>query len=248
MFCAFLKIKFKRKKEVMAEVDKAKAKVGVLENVVLAYVKVAEATQKYQSKDLEYVIDCIVDKPTAKTWNKAFPKQKAKELDADEFKTKYKMDNPFDGDEVYVIKLKKAATKDGEVFDEKYRPKVLLDMNDGERVEITTSRLVSNGSKGKVSYRINTNDFGTFAQLQNILIKEDDFIEYKSSGFEPGSEFDGKAVSKVEPENEAATKARAKKAEAEKKPAESAKASKPKQEVKPEPTIDDMDDDDSIPF
>jgi hypothetical protein len=213
--------------------EAAKAKVGVLENVFLAYVKVAEPTQKYQSKDMEYVVDCIVDKATAKSWNKQFPKQKAKEFEADEFKTKFKMDNPFDGDEVYVIKLKKAATKDGEAYDEKYRPKVLLDTNDGERVEITTSRLVSNGSKAKVSYRINNNDFGTFGQLQNILIKEDDFIEYKSSGGAAGSEFDGKPVSKVEPENEAATKARAKKASASK---------QEKKVVQEEPDVD-MDDD-----
>lgn len=190
----------------------AKQEIEVLENVVFAYAKVAQADQKYQSDDKEYSIDCIVDKTTAKNWNKKFPKQKAKEYDKEDFETKFKMEAPYSGDEIYVIKLKKAATKNGEVYDEKYRPKVLLDQNDGERVDITTSRLISNGSKGAVSYRVNVNDFGQFAQLNNILMQEDDFIEYVSAGGGVGKEFGGKTATKVEPENKAATEARPAKA------------------------------------
>ena len=110
--------------------------VKVLKNVLVAFAKIAEPGKKYKSEDLEYVIDCIVDKATAKAWNKEFPKQKAKEFEKAEFEDKFKMESPFgEDDEVFVIKLKKAATKDGEVFDEKYRPKVFLDtLEDGVNI------------------------------------------------------------------------------------------------------------------
>lgn len=206
-------------------------KFGVLENVVLAYVKVAEPSPKYQSTDTEYSVDAIVEKVVAKQWNKDFPKQKAKEFERDEFEAKFKMEAPFSGDEVYVIKLKKPATKGGVAFDEKFRPRLLIEDADGERTDVTVSRLCSNGTKAKVSYRITENDFGRFSQLNNILVKEDDFIEYVSQAG-VGSEFGGKPVKVAEPENEAATKARANKAA--------------KEEPKQEPVEED--DPDSIPF
>ena len=192
--------------------------VKVLKNVPVAFAKIAEPGKKYKSEDLEYVIDCIVDKATAKAWNKEFPKQKAKEFEVAEFEEKFKMKSPFgEDDEVFVIKLKKAATKDGEVFDEKYRPKVFLDtLEDGVKIrtEITVSRLISNGTIADVSYRTIDNDFGHFAQLQNIRIDEDKFKEYVQSGG-AGSEFDdddAPTETRKEPENESATKARANKA------------------------------------
>lgn len=181
-----------------------KNQYGVLNNVVLAYAKLGEPVKKYQSEDLVYEVDCIVDKATAKAFGKQFSKQKPKEYDAEEFQQKFKMDAPFGGDEVYVIKMRKPASKDGEMYDEKYRPKVLLDTADGERVDITVSRLISNGSKAKVSYRITENSFGTFAQLNNILMDEEGFIEYKSSGGgAAGSEFgDAKPVKQEAPREE----------------------------------------------
>lgn len=214
----------------------AESTYGVLSNVVLAYAKLAEPTKKYQSEDLVYEVDCIVEKSVAKAWNKQFAKQKAKEYDREDFVARFKMEPPFEGDEIYVIKMRKAATKDGEVFDEKYRPQVLLDTADGERVTITTSRLISNGSKAKVSYRITENSFGIFGQLNNILMDEEGFKEYVSSGGgSAGSEFDGKPASKAEAPKESATKARASKVE-----------DKPVKASKPAPNFSDMDDD--IPF
>lgn len=178
-----------------------KNQYGVLNNVVLAYAKLGEPVKKYQSEDLVYEVDCIVEKAVAKAWNKEFAKQKAKEIDAEEFKEKFKMDPPFGGDEVYIIKMRKPASKDGEMYDEKYRPKVLLDTADGERVEITTSRLLANGCRAKVSYRITENSFGKFGQLNNVLMDEEGFIEYKSSGGGvAGSEFgDAKPVKQEAP-------------------------------------------------
>lgn len=187
-----------------------KNQYGVLDNVVLAYAKVGEPVKKFQSEDLVYEVDCIVDKATAKAFGKQFTKQKPKEYDAEEFQQKFKMEPPFGGDEVYVIKMRKPASKDGEMYDEKFRPRVLLDTKDGERVEITTSRLISNGSKAKVSYRVTDNSFGTFAQLNNILMDEDGFVEYKSSGGgTPGSEFGGSKPVKAEAPREEVTSGRA---------------------------------------
>jgi len=131
--------------------------------------------------------------------------------------------------------MRKAASKDGEVFDTKYRPRVLLDTNAGERVDITTSRLISNGSKGKVSYYITENSFGKFGQLNAVLMDEDDFVEYKSTGGgSVGSEFGGGKTVKVEAENTEATNARANKA-AEKKPVKVAKQEEPEDDIEDAP-------------
>jgi hypothetical protein len=179
----------------------------------LAYMKVAQPDTKYESTDLEYSVDVIVDKKAAKEWNKQFQKQKAKEIDATDFEAKFKVPLPkeLEGEEeVFAIKLKKGATKGGEVFDEKYRPKLLLDTAEG-RVDITVSRLAANGTKGKVSYLIDTNSFGTFARLNNILVAEEDFIEFERASGGAGSEFGGaKPIAKVEPESKAATASRPK--------------------------------------
>lgn len=228
----------------------ADQKYGVLSNVVLAYAKLAEPSTKYQSTDLEYSVDCVVDKATAKAWSKQFTKQKAKEYDKEEFESKFKMDAPFDGDEVYVIKMKKAATKNGEAFDEKYRPKVLLDTKAGDRLDITTSRLISNGSKAQVSYRITENDFGIFGQLNNVLMNESGFIEYVSSGGIAGGEFgDTKEITK-EPSRESATSARSAKRDPINEPEHPSEKvhspSKPVKKAVKQPDFSDMDDD--IPF
>lgn len=190
----------------------AKATYGVLENCVLAYAKLAEPTNKFESKDLVYEVDCIVEKVVAKAWSKQFTKQKAKEFDKEDFEKKFKMSAPFDGDEVYVIKMRKAASKDGEMFDEKYRPQVLLDTADGERINITTSRLISNGSRAQVSYRITENSFGCFGMLNNLLLNEEGFIEYVSGGGSVGSEFGSNKPVKQEAPRREATEARASKA------------------------------------
>lgn len=159
----------------------------IIDNVTFFYTKIQQPSKKYQSEDTEYSVDCAVDKATAKKWNKEFPKQKAKEFDNDEFLEKFKVEEvPFpDQDCQHVIKLKKNAVKGGVETPEKYRPRVLEDTADG-RVDITFSKLVSNGSTGKVSYNINENSFGAFAQLSAILVEN--LIEYQPNGG-AGSEF-----------------------------------------------------------
>lgn len=192
-----------------------KATFGVVEGV-LVYAKLAEADFKYQSTvDKEYSIAVIVDEDTADKWDEEFKKQPSKKVKAAEFEAKYKIPLPeqFEGQKnVYEIKLKKDATKNGEPFFPEYRPKVLLEGEDGERTDITESRLIANGGFGKVSYRKTSNSYGDFAKLNNVLILEKDFVEYvpKASGG-VGSEFGEAKPVKVEAAKESATKARASK-------------------------------------
>jgi len=152
----------------------------VLNNTTFAYMKIAAPVNKYQSTDTEFTVDCIVSKADAKAWNKQFPKQKAKEVDNEEFIAKFKMELPFpEQDEQYVIKLKKPDIKNGKQLDQRYRPRVFKAVEGGEPEDITFDVLVSNGSKGKASYTVRTNDYGTFAQLDSVLVE--DLIEYKST-------------------------------------------------------------------
>lgn len=187
-----------------------KSNFGVVEGMFV-FAKLAEASLKYQSKDTEYVISVIVDEDTADKWDSEFKKQPAKKIKANEFEGKYKVALPVNlkGEKnVYEIKLKKDATKDGEPFYPEHRPKVFVDYDNGDRVDITESRLLANGSFGKVSYRVTSNDFGTFAKLANVLLTEEGFKEYVSQGGAPGNEFGSKPVKKEEPRKEA-TQARA---------------------------------------
>lgn len=155
--------------------------MAILDNAVFFYTKIQSPTAAFVKTNSEFVVDCVVDKATGKAFSKQFQKQKAKVLDNEEFCEKYKVEEvPFpDQDEQYVIKLKKNHIKDGKVSPEKYRPRVLEATEDGN-VDITFDKLVGNGSKGKASYRVTENDFGTFAELQSILVE--DLIEYAGGG------------------------------------------------------------------
>lgn len=214
--------------------NEKKSQFGVVEGT-LVYAKVAESTKKYQSNDEEYVISIIIDEDAADAWEAEFKKQPAKKVKAAEFEDKYKIPLPeqFKGHKnVYELKLKKDAIKDGVPFYPEHRPKVFVDYDNGDRVEITESRLIANGAFGKVSYRISENDFGRFAKLNNVLMTEEGFKEYiPTSSGGAGSEFDGGTNREVkkEPPRKEATQARAAKAK----------------EKEPEPQDDDSD---SSPF
>ena len=181
----------------------------ILNNTTLAFVKVAESDNKYQSEDLEYSLNAVVSKADAKAFKKKFPKQSVKDYENDEFKEKFKIDPPFpDQDEQYVLKLSKVHIKDGVEANPKYRPRAYLDDGKGNFTDITTSRLVANGSKGDVAYRVCENSFGTFAHLEGIRITE--LIEYKKAG--AANPFGGRVVA-VEEDNPEATQARASRSE-----------------------------------
>lgn len=162
----------------------------VINDVTFCYTKIQQADFKYQSKvEKEWSVDCVVDKITAKRWNKEFPKQKCKVVDSEDFEKSFKIPPPYEGDEQYIIKLKKNAQyfKGEDMFPtpDTYRPRVFITDEDGLLQDVTKDTLVANGSKGTVSFDTIENSFGKFAQLKAIRV--DDLIEYKSGG---GASFD----------------------------------------------------------
>lgn len=154
---------------------------------VLAYVKIQEPALKYQSDEKEWVVDIIVDEDTADAWNDEFGKQPAKAIKTSEFEEIYKIAPPFpDEKKQYVIKLKKSCTyKDGNPLPEWAHPKVLMQDENGEFVNITAEKLVGNGSIGTVTYDFTENSYGKFARLRNVLVEE--LVEYEktSGGVDP---------------------------------------------------------------
>ena len=154
----------------------------------LVFVTIQAPQTKYQSTDKEYKVGIVVDEDTADSWNERFPKQTAKVVKTSDFKETYKIDPVFpDEKKQYVITIKKPASyKDGKELPEMYRPKVLL--QDGKTaIDVTKTTLPANGSKGKVSFEENNNDFGTFSRLRNVLVTE--MIEYKKGGSNVGDDF-----------------------------------------------------------
>ena len=151
-------------------------------NGTLLYVCIQQPTKKYESDETEWKVSLVVDKKTAKEWNKRFSKQKAKEIDNAEFESIYKIQPPVYGqDEQYVIKISQNThTADGK---EMYQPKVYQDIGGNNVVDITNTKLVGNGSIGCVSYTVVENKFGTFAKLNALLVN--DLIEYQKAGSNP---------------------------------------------------------------
>jgi hypothetical protein len=214
--------------------------MAVLNNVVFFYTKIQSPVPAFVKTNSEFVVDCVVDKATAKAYSKQFQKQKAKELDNEEFKEKYKVEEvPFPKqDEQYIIKLKKNHIKDGKQTPDKYRPRVLQATEDGN-VDITFEKLVGNGSKGRASYRVTENDFGTFAELQAILVE--DLVEY--GGGSVTSDFGDVKLKDVPASQKVVNKqGEADEAEEEEKPVKAA----PKKPNKAKAPVEDEDDD--IPF
>ena len=150
-----------------------------ISNVTFFWTKIQKPSLKFQSQvEKEFVVDVLVDKATSKAWNKEFPKQKAKEIDNDDFNEKFGAEHAIEGqDEQFIIRLKKGATyKDKETgaikdIPEQYRPRVFLADENDELEDVTFTTLVGNGSKGVVQFDVNTNSFGTFAQLTAIKVE-----------------------------------------------------------------------------
>lgn len=154
--------------------------MAILSNVTFFYTKIMNPVPAYNKADSEWSVDVVVDKKAAKQIKKDFPKTSLKEFDNDDFKEKFGVDAPFPNqDEQYVLKFKKSHIKNGKETPEKYRPRVIQELADGSRVDVTFDKLVGNGSKGDLSYRIKeTDSYGNFVELQAILVKE--LVEYQS--------------------------------------------------------------------
>jgi hypothetical protein len=166
----------------------------VVECLALHYVKV-------QRPDTfnKYAADLVITKATKQSLEKKYPnlKRRFTALDADDYLAKYKMESPLPDAIVYLMKMDIQETitakETGKVIP-KARPKVLLQGADGTATDITMSRLVGNGSKGKVVllHRESTSaDYGTTDKLSlgNILITE--LVEYQGKSGGDNAEFEG---------------------------------------------------------
>jgi len=121
---------------------------------ILAYVKLQQPDFKYGSTtEKEFAVNLIVDKPTAKAWNKEFPKQKAKEVDRADFEKSYKIAPPTDDDEFFVLSIRKPAQyKDGNPIPDAMRPRAFIKGENGKLQDITKDVLIANGSVGTICY------------------------------------------------------------------------------------------------
>lgn len=157
-------------------------KQGKICDVCFAYVKLRTPTNKYESDETEYSVNVIVDKQTAKTMKKTFPKNGVKELENEEFVEKFKIDPPFpDQDEQCILNFKSDSHyNDGNEKPYHYntRPKVYVPVDGGVK-DVTMDVRVANGSKGDVAFSIVENKFGTLHRLLGILVK--DLIELESN-------------------------------------------------------------------
>lgn len=215
----------------------------IKENIVFAYVKVQSPVKGLNEGDTEFSVDCIMSKADAKQWNKDYPKNKSKSFDNDEFLEKYKFDAvPFDDqDEQFVVKVKKAHSKQGVELPAKFRPRVFQKVEGDAPEDITFTKLVANGSKGKLSFSTFSNSFGTFVQLDAILVET--LIEYQSAGGAAiGSEFGATKLADAPEKQKVVTK------QGEKEPAKETPAEKPKKAPKPVPKDDDDEEENASPF
>lgn len=171
----------------------------VIEAVALNYTRVQKPDQYGK-----YKADVIITKKTKQALEAAYPnmKKRFESLDGDDYLAKYKVESPLPDAVVYKLGLdiehsitfKDKKTGESKTI-EKARPKVLLQGADGTATDITMSRLVGNGSKGKVVVlhrESNSADYGSTDKLSlgNILITE--LVEYTGGSGGGGSpEFEG---------------------------------------------------------
>lgn len=202
--------------------------MAVIQNVTFLYAKVMNPVPAYNKVDTEWAVDVVMSKKDAKGIKKEYPKTSLKEYDNDEFQEKFGIEPPFpDQDEQFVVKFKKSHIKNGKETPEQYRPRVIQQMEDGSRVDITFDKLVGNGSKGDFSYRIKeTKDYGNFVELQALLVK--DLVEYKSKAGGVADDFGGVTLAAA-PKSEQVVEIQGN---------PEAKA-KPRKEVAPAPELDD---------
>jgi len=159
-----------------------------------AYAKVTEPSFKYQSDtEKEFTIDIVVEEETYDNFVEQYPKQKGKIIKTSEFEGTYKFPPVFpDEKKQFILKLKRPATfknketKEFQTIEQKYWPKILVKKGD-KTTPLKEGVLIGNASTGKVSFEENTNDYGTFAKLKNILVET--LIEYSKDGDDAANDF-----------------------------------------------------------
>lgn len=150
----------------------------------------------------------VTDEDFVDAYEECYPKNSVKKVKAVDFEETYKCPLPEDaGKNLWVITLKKnTKLANGEPVPDKYHPRA-FEQQGSNRVDITMTKLVGNGSKGTVSIDTYVNEKGNIARLKNILVT--DLVEYvkpEGSSYNPGDEFSDAPVSKTETVDEFASK------------------------------------------
>lgn len=179
--------------------------MAILDNVTFCYVKMRNPVSGLNEGSTEFTVEAIVSKAAAKAWDKEHVKNKAKSIDTDDFEAKYKCEPPYPEQESqYLIKFKKAHSKNGVELPAKYRPRVFVPVEDGKPKDVTFTTLVQNGSTGKVSFSTfqGPKTFpGEFVQLDAILVEEMIELESTPAGPPVGSDFGADELADI-PENQ----------------------------------------------
>lgn len=170
------------------------AKTNTLSGIVV-YNSLKSPKFKFESTTRkEYGIEVVVDKATARAWDKLFKKQSSKVVDNEDFVKAFGMELPFpEQDEQFIIKVKRPAdyeekdkttnVKTGRILPipDKYRPRLLLltDPKTRKCVDITFKEYgLGRGSKVLVQYEErDSGSFGTTARLLNVRV--DELVKYE---------------------------------------------------------------------
>jgi hypothetical protein len=164
-----------------------------IQEPVAAYVKPGLPPKPREWKSSVVITDKAVKKEYEKFAKSLDTLVSIKEVETSEFKDIYKVDPPEDaGDELWVVTLRKSTElgKTGKPVPDAFRPRVYEQVGNS-RVDITHTKLVGNGSYGKIALDIfmKTAGGGSIG-LKSVLVT--DLIEYerKDSVSNDGSEFD----------------------------------------------------------
>lgn len=186
---------------------------GILRNVPVYYTKVQRPVAIYEQRKeknptkLEYTVDVGVSEEIADQFDEVFEKQQSKKLTNAKFKERFRLEDddlplpcPKEKKQ-FVLKLKQAAQKnDGTKLPKALRPRVVEKDENGKPVDITFKKLVGNGSTADIMFRVNQNDFGTFAYLSTVLVT--DLNEYEAGGDAERDEFLGGSLDLDDDEDE----------------------------------------------
>lgn len=133
----------------------------------------------------------ITDEDVADAWDEQYPKQACKKVKASQFEEIYKCALPEGAEKnVWVITLKKnTKLANGKDVPDLYRPRVFEVDAEGNKTDITLTKLVGNGSKGILTIDHQELKLGTVGRLKNVFVTE--LIEYvrpEGSNYTPGDE------------------------------------------------------------
>jgi hypothetical protein len=192
-----------------------------IQEPVAAYVKPGVAPKPKEFKASVVITEKAVIKEYQKFAKSLDTLVSVKEVETSEFESIYKVAPPEDaGDEVWVVTLRKSTEqgKTGKPLLDIHRPRVYEQVGNS-RVDITHTKLVGNGSYGKIALDVFMKQAGGGSiGLKSVLVT--DLVEYerKESASNNGSEFDAddgsstpvKVPAKAIEKAQAATKAKPK--------------------------------------